>query len=52
MIENIPTDGDIAALYDYADGKAQTYTGMSYADGIKAMLDWLEGNTDRPDKED
>ena len=49
---NIPTQKDIEALIDYAHGTAQQYHGMSYADGIMAVIDWLEGNSPRPDLEE
>lgn len=52
MIENIPTQKDIDALWTYVHGQAQNYHGMSYADGISDMLNWLEGNQQRPDKEE
>ena len=53
MLENIPTEEDLSELAAYAiEGKALEYTGMTYADGIMAMLDWMEGNADRPDKEE
>jgi hypothetical protein len=43
---------DIDALWDYINGDAQEYFGMSYADGIRDMVEWLEGNSLRPDKEE
>lgn len=52
MIENIPTDEDIDALWEYVHGQARNYHGMSYAEGIGAMLDWIQGNSPRPDKEE
>jgi hypothetical protein len=51
MIEIIPTEDDIKAVQEYTDGKATEYTGMTYAQGLQAMLDWLMGNGDRPDLE-
>jgi hypothetical protein len=47
-----PTREDIDALWEYHDGPAKSYFGMSYADGIRDMLDWLEENSPRPDQED
>jgi hypothetical protein len=32
--------------------KGSHYAGMSYEDGIMAVLDWLEGNGPRPDKDE
>lgn len=50
------TDNDLNELYDWAvnqdEGGTSHYPGMSYEDGIKAVIDWIEGNTDRPDLED
>ena len=43
---------DLDALQEYVDGPAQEYHGMSYAEGIQAMIDWLNGNGNRPDTEE
>lgn len=53
MIVNIPTTEDLRELAHYAlEGDAKNYHGMSYADGIMAVVEWLEGNAPRPDLED
>ena len=52
MLENTPTSEDVRELWDYVHGEAQNYHGMTYAEGIGAVLNWLEGNTERPDKEE
>jgi len=51
-LENIPTQEDLDALVEYGHGKAKDYFGMSFADGIMAVVDWLEGNGERPDKDE
>ena len=43
------TEKDIEALIEYVHGKALEYHGMTYADGIRDMVDWLVGEGDRPD---
>jgi hypothetical protein len=43
---------DIDALWDYIDGDAKEYFGMSYADGVRAMLEWVTGDALRPDQEE
>jgi len=48
----MPKKEDIDALWQYQGGTAQSYHGMSYADGIEAVLLWLEGNAPRPDLEE
>ncbi len=45
MLEVVPTTKDLEALVEYSHGQAKEYHGMSYADGIMAVVDWLEGNT-------
>lgn len=48
-------DSELNALYNWAcnedDGGSTRYSGMTYEDGIKAVVDWLQGNGDRPDLE-
>jgi hypothetical protein len=51
MIYRIPTDEDLEIIQNYADGPAQKYTGMTYAQGIQDMIDWLEGSP-RPGEEE
>ena len=43
---------DLEALQEYVDGPAKEFFGMSYAEGIQAMVDWLSGNGERPDIEE
>lgn len=48
MPEFIPTDDQLNELYAWAMNEAQGgathYAGMTYEDGIKAVIDWLQGN--------
>ena len=43
-----PTDDQLNELYAWAMNEAQGgathYAGMTYEDGIKAVIDWLQGN--------
>jgi hypothetical protein len=48
----IPTAQDIEALWNYIDGPAQEFSGMTYADGLRDMVEWLSGDADRPDEEE
>jgi len=47
-------DKDLNDLYAWAmneeGGGSTRYAGMTYEDGIKDMVDWLQGNEDRPDQ--
>lgn len=52
MLEIVPNQDDLEAVQEYVDGPAQNYHGMSYAQGIQAMIDWLTGNGNRPDIEE
>lgn len=52
MIMNDINQSDIDALWDYIDGPAQVLTGMTYAQGLQEMLDWLTGNSPRPGEEE
>ena len=47
-----PTQKDVDAIINYALGTAQNYTGMSYADGLLAVAEWLNGDAPRPDLEE
>ena len=52
-MNRIPTQDDLDALVEYCYGKAATYHGMTYADGIRDMVEWLENeDTPRPDESD
>lgn len=46
---------DLNTLYSWAinedHGGRTRYAGMTYEDGIKATVDWLQGNQARPDLE-
>ena len=42
---------DLDALWEYHDGPAQNYHSMSYADGLRDIIEWLDGGP-RPDQED
>ena len=50
MIRNVE-EKDLDALWAYIDGPAQNYFGMCYADGLRAVVEWLEGG-ERPDAEE
>ena len=44
------TDDDLNKLYDWAcnedDNGRTRYAGMTYEDGIKAVIDFIQGNVD------
>ena len=47
----LPTDKEIDKVLDECNEK--DYEGMSYADGVKAGIEWVKGYTeDRPFDED
>ena len=54
MIRNI-TEDEFSSLHDWAsnleEGGCTRYPGMSYEDGIKAVIEWVWGICDRPDLE-
>ena len=47
-----PTQDDLDDLLEFSYDKASELTGMTYADGIRDMIDWLDGTGNRPDTED
>ena len=52
MIRRV-TQEDIDALVEYGHGQATEYHGMSYAEGIMAVVDWLDDEeAARPDLEE
>ena len=52
MQETFPNTGDLEAVQEYTDGPAQVLTGMTYAQGLQEMLDWITGNGPRPGEEE
>jgi hypothetical protein len=52
---DLPTPKDLAELLDWVheglDGGSH-YPGMSYEEGIRDIIDWLEGRGSRPDKDE
>ena len=45
MARPIADKEDLDALWEYHDGPAQEFHGMSYADGLRDMLEWFEEAT-------
>jgi len=50
MPDFIPTDEQLNELYGWAmnedQGGASHFSGMTYEDGVKAVIDWLQGNVE------
>ena len=51
MIRHDINQSDIDAVQEYIDETAPNYHGMTYAQGLQAMLDWVAHDAPRPDKE-
>ncbi len=55
-LNQIDLPEQLSALYGWAmneeQGGASRYPGMTYEDGIKAVINWLEGDAERPDLEE
>ncbi len=53
MPEYIPTDEELNELYAWAcneeNGGVSRYSGMTYEEGIKAVIDLLQGNVELSD---
>ncbi len=50
-----PSQKEVEELLEWTQAgreKGSHYAGMSYEDGIMAVLDWLDGNGPRPDKDE